>query len=148
MDFVTPFIEWLLQCEYIQNNKLFLNAVDAKDNNIQIATQQVQKVQEYIDGSGMYKIVFTLFDYKSISFYPILKTIIDNNENVCDLLTAQKINDFVVEKENEQNYPNFGDNYEVQRIYPQYVTPSMPSIDNSLAKYSIPIICEVLAYEK
>lgn len=147
MDFVTPFIQWLLQSEYIRNNKLFLNAVEAQDNNIQIVTQQVQRTKEYIDGSYLYQIILTLFDYKSVSFYPLLKTIIDSNENVSDLLTVQKINDFIVDQDNAKSYPNFGDNYEVQRIYPQYVMPSTPAIDNSLAKYSIPIICEVLGYE-
>lgn len=147
MDFVTPFIKWLLQSDYIRHNKLFLNAVDAADNNIQIVSQQVQKIEEYIDGSILYRIVFTVFDYKSISFNQLLKTMLEGNENIADLLTVQTINDFVIAQENIKNHPNFGNNYEVQSIYPEYLTPATPAIDNALAKYSIPIICEVLAYE-
>ena len=147
MDFVTPFIEWLFKSEYIKNSKVFLNAVEAADNNIQIATQQVVKTNEYIDGSALYKIIFTVFDYKSVSFFPLLKNMLENNENIIDLQTIQAINSYVLEQEKNSNYPDSGSNFEVQNIYPQYITPSAPAIDNALAKYSIPIVCEVLAYE-
>lgn len=147
MDFITPFIEWLLKSEYIKNSKVFLNAVEAADNNIQIATQQVQKTREYIDGSALYQIIITVFDYKSVSFFPLLKTMLENNENIVDLQTVQAINDYVLEQAKQGNYPEFGDNIEVQSIYPQYITPSAPAIDNALAKYSVPIVCEVLIYE-
>lgn len=148
MDFITPFIKWLLQNDYIKKNKLFLNAVKAEDNSNQIVTQQVQKVSEYIDGSVLYRVIFIVFGYKSVSYNQLFKTKLDGNENIADMRTIQEVSDFVSEQENRRNYPDFGDGYEVQTIYPQYITPGTPSIDNALAKYSIPIICEVLAYEK
>lgn len=152
MDFTTPFIQWLLQSPYFKKNKLFLNAVEAKDNNLQIVTQQISKNQdiEYIDGSVLHRVIFTVFDYKSIQFTQLVKTMLDKNENITDLLEVGNINEFVAQMEKEKNYPDFGDKYEVQKIYCEYLTPSSPSIDSSfspaLAKYSIPIICEVLEY--
>lgn len=150
MDYVTPFIKWLLQSEYIKKNKLFLNAVQAKDNSKQIVTQQINKNQdiEYIDGSTLHRVIFTVFDYKSINFNQLLKTRLESNENIEDLLEVGNINEFVAKMEKDCNYPDFGKRFEVQKIYCEYLTPSSPTIDSNsspaLAKYSIPIICEVL----
>ena len=150
MNYVSPFVKWLLQSEYIKKNKLFLNAVEAQDSNIQIVTQQIARNEDkrYIDGSVLHKVRFTVFDFKSISFNQLLKTMLDGNENISDLLEVGNINDFVSEMEENGNYPDFGENYEVQTVYCEYTTPSTPTIDNSLAKYSIPIVCEVLEYGK
>ena len=152
MDFTTPFIKWLLKCKYLKNNKLFLNAAKAENNNTQIVTQQINRDEskEYVDGSTLHKVVFTLFDYKSIQFAQLFNAMIDKNENVEKLLEVGAINDFISKMELKGDYPNFGDEYEVQRIYCKYLTPSSPTIDGnlSLAKYSIPIVCEVLELAK
>lgn len=148
MDYVTPFLKWLLNSDYIRGNKLFLNAVEAKDNNIQIVTQQITRSQdkEYVDGSVLHRIVFTAFDFKSISFNQLVKTMVENAENVVDLLEAGQIIDYVEQKNKEKDFPDFGKDFEVQRIYSEYGSPSTPSVDGTaqLAKYSIPIVCEVL----
>lgn len=148
MDYVTPFLKWLLNSDYIRGNKLFLNAVEAKDNNIQIVTQQIMRSQdkEYVDGSVLHRIVFTVFDFKSISFNQLVKTMVENAENVVDLLEAGQIIDYVEQRNKEKDFPDFGKDFEVQRIYSEYESPSTPSVDGTaqLAKYSIPIVCEVL----
>lgn len=148
MDYVTPFLKWLLNSDYIRGNKLFLNAVEAKDNNIQIVTQQITRSQdkEYVDGSVLHRIVFTIFDFKSISFNQLVKTMVENAENVVDLLEAGQIIDYVEQRNKEKDFPDFGKDFEVQRIYSEYESPSTPSVDGTaqLAKYSIPIVCEVL----
>lgn len=148
MDYVTPFLKWLLNSDYIRGNKLFLNAVEAKDNNIQIVTQQITRSQdkEYVDGSVLHRIVFTVFDFKSISFNQLVKTMVENAENVVDLLEAGQIIDYVEQRNKEKDFPDFGKDFEVQRIYSEYGSPSTPSVDGTaqLAKYSIPIVCEVL----
>lgn len=148
MDYVTPFLKWLLNSDYIRGNKLFLNAVEAKDNNIQIVTQQIMRSQdkEYVDGSVLHRIVFTVFDFKSISFNQLVKTMVENAENVVDLLEAGQIIDYVEQRNKEKDFPDFGKDFEVQRIYSEYGSPSTPSVDGTaqLAKYSIPIVCEVL----
>ena len=150
MDYVTPFIKWLLKSDYVKNNKIFLNAVEAQDNNIQIVTQQIVKNQdkEYVDGSVLHRVIFTVFDFKSIAFNQLVKTMIEKHENIEDLLEAGQINEYVISQNKKKDFPEFGEKYEVQRIYPEYLTPSTPSIDNTalLAKYSIPIVCEVLDY--
>lgn len=149
MDFVIPFITWLLQSEYIKNNKLFLNAIEAQDNNVQIVTQQIaeNQVTRYVDGSKSYPITFNINNYKSISYGQLVKTMLNGNENVSDLLDTSKIIEFVKDMDSKKNYPVFADNITVEKIYCQYNTPSTPTIDSSsspaLAKFTIPIVCEV-----
>lgn len=146
MDYTSPFIKWLLQSEYIKNNKLFLNTVQAQDNNIQIVTQQIARNEDkrFVDGSVLHKVRFTIFDFKSISFNQLIKNMLDSNENISDLLEVGNINDFISDMDAKGNYPDFGKGYEVQSIYCEYNTPSTPTIDNNLARYSIPVVCEVL----
>ncbi len=149
MDYITPFIKWLLKSEYIRSNKLFLNAIEAQDDNVQIITQQVaeNQITHYVDGSKTYPITFSILNYKSLSYNQLVKTMIENNENLTDLLDVSKIIEFVKEMEAEKDYPVFSENITVEKVYCQYNTPSTPTMDSSfspaLAKFTIPIIFEV-----
>lgn len=149
MNFVTPFIEWLLQSDYIKNNKLFLNAIEAEDNNLQIVTQQIaeNQITKYVDGSKSYPITFSINNYKSVSYGQLVKTMLDGNENITDMLDVSKIIEFVNDMNEQGNYPAFADNITVEKAYCQYKTPSTPAIDSgvypALAKFTIPIVFEV-----
>lgn len=149
MDFITPFIEWLLQSKYIKQNKLFLNAIEAQDGNVQIVTQQIaeNQITNYIDGSKSYPITFSINNYKSISYNQIVKSMIEGNENITDLLDVSKIVEFVNDMNKKGNYPIFADNITVEKAYCQYKTPNTPAVDGSLspalAKFTIPIVFEV-----
>lgn len=149
MDFVTPFVKWLIKSDYIKNNKLFLNAIEAENNNLQIVTQQISENQitKYIDGSKEYPITFFINNYKSISYDQIVKGMVSGNENINDMLDVSKIIDFVKEKNKEGDYPLFAENIKVQKAYCQYQTPSTPAIDSgvypALAKFTLPITFEV-----
>lgn len=149
MDFITPFIEWLLQSEYVKQNKVFLNAIQAQDNNLQVVTQQIadNQVTKYVDGSKSYPITFSINNYKSISYNQVVKTMISGNENLNDILDVVQIIEFVKEMERKGNYPIFADNITVEKVYCQYKTPNTPAIDGSLspalAKFTIPIVFEV-----
>lgn len=149
MNFITPFITWLLQSDYIKNNKLFLNAIEAADNNLQIVTQQIteNQVTKYVDGSKSYPITFSINNYKSVSYSQLVKTMLEGNENITDLLDVSKIIEFVNEMNQKGNYPIFADNIMVEKAYCQYKTPNTPAVDGSLspalAKFTIPIVFEV-----
>lgn len=149
MDFITPFITWLLKSDYIKNNKLFLNAIEAQDNNLQVITQQISEnqVTRYVDGSKSYPITFSINNYKSISYNQLVKTMIYANENVTNILDVSKIIEFVKDMDSKGDYPMFADNITIEKVYCQYNTPPTPAIDSSyspaLAKFTIPIVCEV-----
>lgn len=149
MDFLTPFLNWLLTCPYIRKNKVFLNTLKAQDSNIQIVTQQIARSQSknFVDGSHLHRVIFTVFDYKSPSFNQLVKTMLENNENVADLLDCGNLIDWVEEQRKTRNFPQFTGNFECYDIYTEYLTPSTPTTDNSgnapLSRFSTPIICEV-----
>lgn len=149
MDFITPFIEWLLQSDYIRNNKLFLNATEAQDNNVQIVMQQIadNQITHYVDGSRSYSITFFINSYKSANTNQLVKNMLSENENISDVLEVSKIIKFVTDMNKKGNYPIFADNITVEKVYCQYKTPATPAFDNSmtpiLAKFTIPIVCEV-----
>ena len=149
MDFLTPFINWLLTCPQIASNKLFLNNINAKDNNIQVVTQQIMRSQSnfYVDGSIEHTVIFTVFDYKSPSFNQLVTTAINKNENVEDLLNTSAIIDWIEQQRKLRNFPLFTGKFECIDVYSQYLSPSTPTTDNSgnapLSRYSIPIVCEV-----
>lgn len=153
MDFITPFTEYILQCDSVKNNKLFINAVTkAQDGAKQLVTSQIDRAQdkEYVDGSVLHKVIFTVFDFKSISFNAIVKSMLKKNKNIESLLEVQALIDWIAEQQKKRNYPDFGNDYEVERIETTYLTPSTPAIDSTatpeIAKYSIPIVCYVMDY--
>lgn len=149
MDYITPFINWLLQSEYVKGNKLFLNAVEVQDDNLQIITQQIaeNQVKHYIDGSKSYPITFSIANYKSVSYNQLVKNMVEGNENLTDILDVSQIIEFVKQMNNDGNFPNFGENIRVEKVYCQYNTPPSPTfnggISPALAKFTIPIVCEV-----
>lgn len=150
MDYTVPFLKWLIKCPDISKNKLFFNAVTANKETKAIITQQVQKSEdvEYIDGSIQHTVRFTLFDYKSIEFNQLVKSKIENNENVSALLETGNLNSWIEQQNKAQFFPDYGSRFEVQEIRPEYLTPSTPSIDTKamIAKYSIPITMVVIEY--
>ena len=153
MDYITPFLEWILNCDFFANNKIFLNQAQAEDQNLQIVTNQIyhNEMRYYADGGVLKRIRYTINCYLAINDNQLVKTDIENSENIDSLNALNEIVSYVKEQENEQNYPDFGEDIEVQTIYPEYESPSTPIIDNdsepSLALYTIPVVCEVLVYE-
>lgn len=149
MDLVTPFIKWLLKSDYIKNNKLFLNAIRAQDDNLQIITQQVaeNQIKRFVDGSKTYPITFSIVNFKTASYNPLVKTKLGADENLSDILDVSKIIEFVKEMDEQGDYPAFADNITVERAYCQYNTPPTPAIDSGLspilAKFVIPVVFEV-----
>ena len=149
MDFVTPFIMWLLQSDYIKSNKLFLNAAKAQDNNLQIITQQVaeNQIKRYVDGSKSYPITFSIASFKSAAYNPLAQSKVGADENLASLINVSKIIEFVKDMEKKGNYPTFADNITVEKVYCQYNTPPTPAIDSglpsALAKFILPIVFEV-----
>lgn len=153
MDFITPFIEYIMQCDSVKNNRLFINVIaNAQDGAKQLVTSQIDRAQdkEFVDGSVLHKVIFTVFDFKSISFNTIVKSMLKKNKNIESLLEVQSLIDWISDQQKKRNYPNFGNDYEVERIETTYLTPSTPAIDSTttpeIAKYSIPIVCYVMDY--
>ena len=143
-------VEYILQCPVITNNPVFFNAIKAQDNSKGIVTLANDKVMSrpYIDGSILKRYSFTILDFRSISFNPLVTIAGYDNENVKDLLDVQGIIDWVTEQDEERNFPDFGEGYFVEKITTTTDNPNLNGVDNSttpaLAKYSITVQVEYM----
>lgn len=138
-------IDYLCTCNTIKDSPLYFNLINAEDNNIQIITTANDTTYDkpFIDGSKPKKYIFNLVIFKSITDLALVTTSGYSNENVEDLADAQKLIDWVQEQEDLHNYPNFGEECEMQSIEVTTDTPRFDGINTSmnppLAMYSMSI---------
>ncbi|MBP5710550.1 MAG: hypothetical protein J6W84_06195 [Bacteroidales bacterium] len=147
-------IDYLNNCPQIQQNPLFFNFSEAKDNAKQLMIVPVDKVinQPYIDGSVLKRYTFTIYDYRSITYQALAKISGYPNENKEELLDVQAIIDWVTEQNDSQNFPDFGPDCIIDSIDVSTNTPALNSVDTTLtpalAKYSITIVVDYLDISK
>jgi len=143
-------IQYLLQCQQIQNSPLYFNFVNAKDNTNQILTTAEDSIfgETYVDGSTLRRYTFTIVTFQSITENAVVKDGQHPNENVEDLQSFQSLIDWIAEQSNKHNYPDFGDGYIIDDVS---TTTAMPRLDGvntevtpQLAMYSVDIVIDYL----
>jgi hypothetical protein len=138
-------IDFLLQCPAIYNNQLYFNFLNAQDESKQMITQanDVALNKKYIDGSVLKRYTFTLVDFRSVVFQPLPKVEGYTSENVEEMLDVQGIIDWVNEKADAQEYPDFGENCFIDNMKTTSDNPNLNGVDTTvtpaLAKYSMSI---------
>lgn len=140
-------IDFLCNCPQIRDNPLYFNFINAKDENKQIITQanDIATQRPYIDGSVKKRYTFTLIDFKSLSYNPIIKSLDPayTNENVEEILDTQAIMDWIREQADIDNYPNFGEDCYIDDMRVTSDIPNLNGIDTRtnpvLAQYSFTI---------
>ena len=138
-------LDFLITCPKIKNSPLYFNFINAKNNNTQFVTvsNDTATNQPYIDGSVSKSYTFTIIDFKSISYNPLVKQEGYPNENVEDMNDVQALIDWVNEQNDVKNYPDFGDLCFIDSMEALSENPNLNSIDTTLtpalAKYSITI---------
>lgn len=154
MDKNEAVIQYLLQCDQIQNNPLFFNFLDAKDDNKQFITVANDKRlnKTYIDGSVLRRYTFTIVDFRSVTYQAMVKTAGYPNENFEEFLDVQGIVDWIEEQNDNRNYPNFGTDCIIEEIRTLTDNPVLNGVDSNitppLAKYSISIQIDYLDISK
>lgn len=150
MDKSQAMIEFLLNCEAIQNSSLYFNFVNASDEDKQFVTTANDRVldKKFIDGSVLRRFTFTIIDYRSVAYQELAKLSISSNENVEEYLDIQGIIDWIEEQNDLENYPDFGESCEIDEMKTTTVNPNLNGVDTSttpaLAKYSISIQIDYL----
>lgn len=147
-------IDYLNACPLIQNNPLYFNFINAKNDNKQIITLTNEKAlaKTYIDGSVLKQYSLAIVDFKSLAYKPIAKTSGYSDENVEDMLSVQQIIDWIDTQNEAHNYPNFGNNCVIEEISATSDNPMLDGIDTSispaLVQYSITIVVTYLDKSK
>lgn len=152
MDKNKAVITWLQDCPQIRNTPLYFNFIEADDNKKQFVTSENDKAvnKPYIDGSVLKRYTFTIQDYRSISFNPLMMgaIAIEQNENVEDILDFQGFIDWITEQADAENYPDFGEDITIESLKALTDNPALNGIQTAgglnLAKYSVSIQFEYL----
>ena len=138
-------IDFLITCPQIQSNPLFFNFGNPKDNNAQLmaVANEKQLHKPFLDGSVEKQYTFTVMDFKSISYFAVVKDPQYLNENVEDMMDVQAIIDWVTEQNDIRNFPDFGEDCFIDSMEALTDNPNLNSIDTSvtpaLARYSFSV---------
>lgn len=139
-------IDFLQTMDYIKDNPLYFNFINAEDNKKQLVTlaDDVILNAPFIDGSVEKRFTFTLIDYKSVNYNPLVVGVQDySDENVDDMIDVQSIIDWVEDQAELRNFPNFGEDCIIDSMEALSNQPNLNGVDTSvtpaLARYSISI---------
>lgn len=135
-------INFLLECPTIQENPLFFNFAYEEDGNNHFITEKDSIKRHFIDGSVLKHYTFTIASYYSVSHNAILKDG-DNisDENIENMAKIQAILDWVNEQADNRNFPDFGEDCEIEEMETLTTDPDIDGIDTSVnppvARYSV-----------
>jgi len=138
-------IDYLITCPQILNSPLYFNFINAKNDTNQFLTSSRDAYTniKYVDGSVLKVYTFTIITFKSAADIAVPKLIGYENENVSDMATIQSLIDWIHEQEELRNYPNFGEQCEIDEILTTSDSPNFDGIDEQvsppLAVYSVSI---------
>lgn len=147
-------IDFLRECPAIATNPLFFNFINAKPDNKQLITVGNDKNMNrpYINGSILKRYTFTVIDFKSITYQAIVGLSGHDNENVEEYMDIQAIINWVDEQSDARNYPNFGDECDIESMTVLTDNPVLNGTDTqvkpALAKYSFSIQIEYIDNSK
>lgn len=147
-------IDFLMDCPQISNNSTYFNFTNAKDNSKSIITDGNDKAinRPYIDGSIQKRYTFTIIDFRSMTDLAIPKDVSLINENVEELLDVQGIIDWVTEKADNLEFPDFGEECLIDDMRTTSNNPILNGVDSTgsprLAKYSMSIIIDYVDNSK
>lgn len=147
-------IDYLLTCPSIAENPVFFNAIQAKDMTKEIVTigNDTATNTPFIDGSVQKRYTFTIIDFRSITYNPLVTVPGYTNENVEDMLDVQGVIDWIEEQNVSRNFPDFGEGYLIDSIGTGTDNPNLDGVDTNitpaLAKYSISVQIDYLDVSK
>ena len=147
-------ITYMCSCPQIAESPLYFNFVNAKADDKQFVTNVSNKIlnKGYVDGSVLKRYSFTIMDYRSIAYQAVVKQEGYPNENVEEMLDIQGIIDWISEQNDNENYPDFGDDCIIDEIRTTSENPNLNSVNTqvtpALAKYSVTIQVDYLDTSK
>lgn len=146
LDFITTY-------EGIEQSPIFINFINAKDEDVQILTDsnEVSLNRPFIDGSVKKQYTFSIVVTKSITNLALAKDGL-LSENIDDLADMQAFMDWVNEQGENRNYPNFGDKCVIEDMHTTAENPSIDGINTevspALALYTMDIRIDYIDYSK
>lgn len=146
-------LNFIATYEGIATSPIFINFINAKDDNIQLLTSSndISLNRKFVDGSTLKRYTFSLVITKSVTDMAIAK---DGmlSENIDDLADIQAFMDWINEQGENQVYPDFGEDCVIEEMHTTSENPSLDGINTevspALALYSMEIAIDYIDYSK
>lgn len=155
MDKNEAVLNFLTTYSGIQTSPIFINFINAKDNDVQLLTDgnDVALNRTFVDGSVMKRYTFSLVITKSITNMALAKLETGVlSENIDDLADIQAFMDWVNEQGDNRNFPDFGTDCIIEEMHTNAENPSINGINTevspALALYSMEIRIDYIDYSK
>lgn len=131
MDKTESMLNFIQTCPYIENETLFFNFSDVRDNAYQMITKSddISIDKQYIDGSELKRFSFSIDGFKAIAYNPVIQNYAD--ENLDDFKVIQQVLDWIDEQDEIHNYPDFGENCIIEEMHSQTNRPALLMVDTS-----------------
>ena len=146
-------IAFIATYEGIATSPIFVNLINATDNDVQILTSSNEKYlnKPFIDGSVKKQYTFSIVVTKTITNLALPKDDIVG-ENIDDLAEMQAFMDWINEQGENENYPDFGDKCIIEEMHTTAENPSIDGINSEisppLALYTMDIRIDYIDYSK
>ena len=114
IDKTTAIIEFLRECPTIKANPVFFNFGEVEDGTYQanIQSDEVLLNLHFIDGSVLKRYTLFLDSFKSVSYIPVVNG--KSDENLEGFSEVQEVIDWINDKSNKQEFPDFGDDFVIE----------------------------------
>lgn len=128
--------------QYAPDEEWYYNFNKAENGTINVIPMDGEKwVEQWIDGSGIGYLDFTINIFKTLSSVPIAQG--DDGsllpvQNAEDMMYVQAFMEWIDEQEKLENYPDLGDKYTVQKLETLTNIPNPAMTDGTLVKLSFP----------
>ncbi len=146
-------LDFIAQYDGISSNPIFVNFINAKDDDVQFLTSSndVSINRAFVDGSIMKRYTFSIVITKSITDLAIAKDLM-LNENIDDLANIQAFMDWINKQGENHIYPDFGEHCVIEEMHTTSENPSLDGINTevspALALYSMEIEIDYIDYSK
>lgn len=149
-------LTFLATYEGLSTSPLFVNFINAGDNDVQFLTMSndITLNKPFVDGSVLKRYTFSIVITKSITDMAIIKELsaAEDNENITDLADIQTFMDWINEQGDNRVYPNFGESCVIEEMHTTSENPSLDGINTevspNLAMYSMEIRIDYIDYNK
>lgn len=114
IDKTTAIIEFLRECPTIKANPVFFNFGEVEDGTYQanIQSDEVLLNLHFIDGSVLKRYTLFLDSFKSVSYIPVVNG--KSDENLEGFSEVQEVIDWINDKSNKQEFPDFGEDFVIE----------------------------------
>lgn len=153
MDKNKAVLDLLITYTGIETSPIFINFINAKDNDVQLLTDgnEVSLNRTFVDGSVLKRYTFSLVITKSITNTALAKDGV-LSENIDDLADIQAFMDWVNAQGDDRNFPDFGEDCVIEEMHTTAENPSINGINTevspALALYSMEIRIDYIDYSK